>query len=141
MTTQQIKKQLVVFIFIFSSALLFAQQKNFFLTGQYTRGFVDLNLIKDNSWIKYPSYSDRAGWSQLPEEMRKKTIQEGEKYIGYVWPQITATMYLEFTRKGNRDAVDNVITKRRNVFCSLVYPGPLTTLPGFAPVCSPSFNT
>ena len=81
---------------LFFTLLANAQEKRNLLTNFSSRKLVSESICKDYSWIKYPSYSDREAWEQLPEELRKETIQEGEKYLGYDWPQITATMYLEF---------------------------------------------
>lgn len=113
------KVRFALLLILFCSST-YGQHKIFFLTSEYTRGIVDLYLIKDHSWIKYPDYSDREGWSKLPEEMRKKTIVEGEKYLGYEWPQATASMYLEFSRNGNRSLVDNITQQRRIAYITLL---------------------
>lgn len=97
-----------------------AQEKRNLLTDFFTRRFVSESICKDNSWIKYPSYNERKAWEQLPEKLRQKTIKEGEKYLGYNWPPITATMYLEFTRTGDRAIVDRAISNQRAVLRSLV---------------------
>lgn len=115
--------QKIIFIIIGSLItifLSFAQNKRNVLTNSYTRKFVSESLCKDNSWIHYPSYNDREAWAQLPEELRAKTIEEGEKYLGYDWPQVTATMYLEFTRSGDRTAVDQPNSQRSRALQALV---------------------
>ena len=115
--------QKIIFIIIGSLItvfLSFAQNKRNVLTNSYTRKFVSESLCKNNSWINYPSYNDREAWKQFPEELRRKTIEEGEKYLAYDWPQITATMYLEFTRSGDRTAVDQPNSQRRRVLQALV---------------------
>lgn len=111
--------------FIFVAGLSFtfltnAQEKRNLLTDFFTRSFVGESICKDNCWIKYPSYNEREAWTQLPENLRQETIKEGEKYLGYNWPPITATMYLEFTRTGDRAIVDRAISNRRVVLRSLV---------------------
>jgi hypothetical protein len=106
---------------LFFTLLANAQEKRNLLTNFSSRKLVSESICKDYSWIKYPSYSDREAWEQLPEELRKETIKEGEKYLGYDWPQITATMYLEFIRTGNRAIIDRAIDHRRNVLSSLVF--------------------
>lgn len=111
--------------FIFVAGLSFtfltnAQEKRNLLTDFFTRRFVGESICKDNCWIKYPSYNEREAWTQLPENLRQETIKEGEKYLGYNWPPITATMYLEFTRTGDRAIVDRAISNRRVVLRSLV---------------------
>src|SRR5690554_3408430 len=98
-----------------------AQEKRDFLTDFYTRKFVNESITIDNDWINYPAYSDRQSWSMVPEGKRNKTIEAGEKFLGYTWPAITATMYLEFTRTGNRSIVDGAISTRMGALRSLVF--------------------
>lgn len=117
-------KVLYRIIFIISGSLLTifyspAQDKRNLLTNYFTRKFVNEAIVKDNSWIIYPSYDNREAWEQLPKELREKNIQEGEKYIEYDWPQVTATMYLEFSRTGNRSIVDQTNNQRRRALQAL----------------------
>lgn len=98
-----------------------AKEKRNLLTDFYTRRFVNESIIKDYSWIRYPSYSDRESWSKIPEVIRSKIIAEGEKFLNYNWQTITATMYLEFTRSGDRGAVDRPNSERSRALHSLVF--------------------
>lgn len=91
-----------------------------FLTNTYSRKAINTSLVSDNSWIGYPAYGNRKAWAEIPEGIRKNTISNGEKYLGYQWPATTATMYLEFTRTGNRAVVDQAISTRLGVLRSLV---------------------
>lgn len=113
-------KLVVVAIGLCFTVLGNAQEKRNLLTDYFTRKFVNEAVSNDNSWIKYPSYSDRKVWEQLPETLRLSTIKEGEKYLGYDWPQIMPTMYLEFTRNGDRTAVDQPNNQRRRALQALV---------------------
>ncbi len=65
---------------------------------------IDLNksLITDNSWIKIPDYKNRQFWMNLPSNIRQEYISRAEKYLGYNWPVVKATDYLEFIRSGDR---------------------------------------
>jgi len=91
------------------------------LTERYSRAdvykFCDYNL----DWVKYPAYSDRAAWDAVPGAIRQATIEAGEKYIGYDWPNILPTMYLEFTRTGDRNVIDVAIAKRLSALRSLFF--------------------
>ena len=70
--------------------------------------------------MKYPKYKDRAAWQVFPESLRSKYISEGEKYIGYDWPAVKATEYLEFTRTGDRGAAEWPQNQRRAALQTLV---------------------
>lgn len=113
-------KIFIALLIIISPSTVFCGSKRNLLTDSYTRKFVNSVLLKDNSWITYPPYADRVGWSKIPEEIREKTIQAAEKHIGYDWPIFTATMYLEFTRTGNRSLIDQAISNRSRILQSLV---------------------
>lgn len=100
-------KKLQTLLFLLLSVVLFSlqtfgQEKRDLLTDKYSRKFLAESLQRDHQWMDYPDYKDREGWEQLPENLRKNTIREGEKYLGFDWPILKATMYLEFTRTGDR---------------------------------------
>lgn len=118
---QRFTKLLIIIFGLCLAALTNAQENRDLLTNFYTRKFVSESVSKNNSWIKYPSYYDRESWEELPETLKLNTIKTGEKYLGYEWPQITATMYLEFTRTGDRAIVDQAISSRSLALRSLVF--------------------
>lgn len=115
-----VKSVLIGFICLLVYPLAFAQQKRDLLTSNFSRKFVENSLRRDNSWINYPNYGDRAAWEALPEQKRTKTIAAGEAYLGYDWPIVKATMYLEFTRTGDRTKDAAVTSERRKAFQSLM---------------------
>jgi hypothetical protein len=89
------------------------------LSDHFTRKLLGNSLVNDFQWVKYPAYSNRNAWNKIPEGIRKSTIANGEKYLGYSWPITTASMYLEFIRTGNRAIVDGAISTRLTVLRSL----------------------
>ena len=91
------------------------------LTDTYDRAFVSKFCPYNLDWVKLPSYTDRAAWDAIPEAKRQATVTAGEKYLGYEWPSVLPTQYLEFTRNGNRAVVDNRIAQRLNALRALVY--------------------
>jgi hypothetical protein len=96
-----------------------ALEKRNLLTNTYSRKFINLSVSADYSWIGYPAYNNRKAWTEIPESIRKKTISNGERYLDYRWPATTATMYLEFTRTGNRAVVDQAIATRLGILRAL----------------------
>src|SRR5690554_5548387 len=92
-----------------------AQEKRNLLMDNFSRKFVGSVITMDDSWIGYPAYEDRESWSKIPENIKNKTIESAEQYFGYPWPNITASMYLEFSRSGDRSMVDNANSERRRV--------------------------
>jgi hypothetical protein len=65
---------------------------------------IDLKAVMktDHSWIALPGYDDRQFWEGLPDGVRKSYIAGAEKYLGYDWPAVKATDYLEIIRSGDR---------------------------------------
>ncbi|MEL7587521.1 MAG: heparinase II/III family protein [Prolixibacteraceae bacterium] len=95
-------------------------KKRNLLTSSYSRKLIYNSLSATHVWAGYPAYDNRRAWAEIPENLRKKTITNAEKYRGYNWPATRATTYLEFTRTGNRAVVDQAISTRLGIFRSLV---------------------
>ncbi len=68
----------------------------------------------------YPSYTDRVFWDSLPENWKQQYINEGEKYVDYTWPSVTASSYLRFMQDGDRKAMEEINNERRLALGSLV---------------------
>ena len=114
-------RKILLILALFISAIGFSQENRNILTTTYNRAQV-FNACENNlDWVKYPSYTDRAAWEKIPQAKRDATIAAGEKYLGFDWPNVLPSMYLEFTRTGNRAIVDNMISQRLTALRSLFY--------------------
>ena len=71
-------------------------------------------------FIPCPPASDRTAWEGLPEELKKRLIANGEKWLGYRFPSIFMTDYLEFSRTGNRSNYEKKMFERRTILNTLV---------------------
>lgn len=109
----------MIILSLFTTSAFCGEKRNL-LTDFYSRKLVGNSLGSFAAWVKYPPYSNREAWMSLPEGTRKSTIIRAEEFLGYTWPPTTATMYLEFSRTGNRAVVDGAINKRLGVLRSLV---------------------
>jgi len=116
---KRITSRICFLMFLFSMSL-FPQSNINFLTSKHSKEFILNSITQDHSWIKYPDYTDRKGWEKIPELTRQNVIEGAEKYIGYKWPSISATMYLEFTRSGNRENIEKILYKRLDILKKLV---------------------
>ena len=76
-------------------------------------------LIPKTSFRPYPTADDRAAWASLPEEVRRAQVELGETYLGYAWPSLPATLFMEFERTGNRSNFESASFARRNALASL----------------------
>lgn len=65
----------------------------------------------------YPTASDREFWD---ERCDTYYVSEAEKYLGYEWPLIRATQYMEIKKSGNRRAQENPHFARRTALSALL---------------------
>jgi hypothetical protein len=68
----------------------------------------------------YPTIKDRAAWDSLPARVRAAHIERGVEALGYAWPALPATRYLEFSRIGNRSNFEALHFDRRHTLETLV---------------------
>ncbi|WP_339924980.1 heparinase II/III family protein [uncultured Cyclobacterium sp.] len=108
---------IIGFCLVFSA---YSQENRNLLTNSLSRKQIADNLTSAKQWVNYPSYEDRDAWNQLPEEVRKAIIKEGEAYLNYDWPIIKASMYLEFTRTGDRSKDATVNSARKKALQALM---------------------
>jgi hypothetical protein len=78
------------------------------------------HMIKREQFQLFPLASDRAYWEDVPMEVRKQLIEQGESYLNYEWPIISASMMLTFARTGSLDLCDETYLKRRTALGTLV---------------------
>ncbi len=77
--------------------------------------------VKPNAVYRgLPTAADRAAWIALPDDLKAALVAEGENYLGYAYPQILATDYMEFTRTGNRVHYEDKQFARRTALDALV---------------------
>lgn len=76
------------------------------------------NKLQD--YLPFPNIDDRQAYNGLPQELRKSLIAQGEEYLGYDYPVIRATDFMNFKRSGNRVDFENLYFERRYALNSLV---------------------
>lgn len=77
-------------------------------------------LIPNQQWVPYPSYSDRAAWSQFLGEDKGAYIKRGEKMLNYEWKVVKATDYIEFERSGNRRIMEDPFGSNNGAIADLL---------------------
>ena len=77
-------------------------------------------LVAREKWHPWPTWDERSAWEALPREVRDDLVANGEKYLGYDWPALPATLFLEFARNGNRSRYEHEHFARRRALTSLV---------------------
>lgn len=73
-----------------------------------------------SSFHEYPSIDDRKAYMQLDAELKLALVQNGEQFIDFTYPTITATDFMAFTRTGNRVDYENKYFAKRKALNALV---------------------
>jgi Heparinase II/III-like protein len=79
------------------------------------------SLIPREKYQPFPLIHDRKAWDGLRAETRSGFLAAGEKNLGYKWPEMPATVFLEYARMGNRTDYENIRRTRLGALQALVY--------------------
>ncbi len=90
------------------------------LTALFTADAIHVHLLPYGAWKPYPTSQERDGWNALPEATRAELIANAETRIGAAWPELPATLYMEFKRNGNRSRYEERHFARRTMLVDLV---------------------
>ncbi len=102
------------------SGAAYGREGRFELGELYPQEKVGQVLLSREEWHPWPRCSEREAWGALPTDVREDLIANGEAYLGYEWPALPATLFLEFARNGNRSRYEAPHFARRRALTSLV---------------------
>lgn len=68
----------------------------------------------------YNPITDRETWQSLDPEWKSETLALGETYLGFTYPSISATDFMDFTRTGNRTRFEEKYFSKRRALDALV---------------------
>lgn len=68
----------------------------------------------------FPTIEDRKAYEGLPLKLRQTLVSQGEACLGYQYPVIRATDFMNFKRTGNRVSFENLYFERRYALNTLV---------------------
>lgn len=78
------------------------------------------HLLPHGEWSPYPKASNREAWGDLSKRQRSTLIRDGEKSLGYGWPSLTASTFLDYRRTGSRKPYDDLFNDRRQRLAALI---------------------
>ncbi len=84
------------------------------LTTHRDRSWLENHLVQGTKWVPYPTIEDRAGWAQVPADVRRAIIESAEQVKDKPWAQLTATLALNYWRNGNRSEYGNLRAERQS---------------------------
>lgn len=102
------------------SSISFAQPPTSILSKKYRASKLKKIIPVPDQWRPVPKASQRDAWQSLPPQVQKQLINRAKKYKNYTWPDLPATLFLEFARTGNRVKYQQARDARRDALCNLV---------------------
>ena len=109
-----------VIVATISLSAAIAGESRFKLGEVYPQERIAKVLIPREQWPPWPRWSDRNAWESLPEPVRKDLIANGERHLHCDWPDLPATLFLEYAREGNRSRYEHEHFARRTVLTDLI---------------------
>ncbi|OHB68830.1 MAG: hypothetical protein A2Y77_11705 [Planctomycetes bacterium RBG_13_62_9] len=109
-----------MFLTVISLGAAATKETRFKLRELYPQDKIEKVLIPRDQWRPWPKWSDRQRWEGLPEPVRKDLIANGEEYLGYDWPDLPATLFLQYAREGNRSRYEREHFARRTALTNLI---------------------
>ncbi|MBN1506935.1 MAG: heparinase II/III family protein [Sedimentisphaerales bacterium] len=103
-----------------SLSTVMAGDARFKLRELYPQEKVAKVLIPRQQWHPWPRWSERKAWGALPEPVRKDLIANGEQHLRKSWPDLPATLFLEYAREGNRSRYEHEHFARRTALTDLI---------------------
>lgn len=90
------------------------------LTSRYSLSTVESALVAPGTWHPLPTVSERSAWEGIPEAVRTAHIAAAESLLATPWPSLTAGLFLEFARTGNRSNYQRILFSRRERLATMV---------------------
>jgi hypothetical protein len=87
---------------------------------RYTLDHLSTLLVPQTEWHPYPTIMEREAWALLPAAVRARHTAAGEALLGYDWPPLPATLFLQYARVGNRRNYETPHFERRAALGRLV---------------------
>jgi len=77
-------------------------------------------LLARDAWRPVPPIGDRDGWARLAPGLRNRIVARGERALKDPIPALPATLFLDYTRTGNRGRFESAMFARRDRLQTLV---------------------
>lgn len=90
------------------------------LAERFSLETVRNSLVPPGAWRPYPAAADRDAWEGLPADQKADLVADGESLLGTSWPELKATLFMEFARNGNRSRYQKESYDRRKMLIRLV---------------------
>ena len=76
-------------------------------------------LLPREKFTPFPTIGERGAWEAVPSDIREAALAAGRENSGAAWTDLPATLFLEYTRNGNRSRFQSASFGRRRRLASL----------------------
>ena len=90
------------------------------LSGYWDPEKISEIILSPGEWSPYPSIGEREAWEGLPGDLKGAFIRAGEEALEFEWPNLPATVFMEFHLNGNRENFQGLQNDRRHALSALV---------------------
>ena len=90
------------------------------LAADWPAARLERALPARDAWHPVPAIGDRAGWVSVSPGLRARIVARGEKALADPIPPLPATLFLDYTRTGNRGRFESAMFDRRDRLHALV---------------------
>jgi hypothetical protein len=90
------------------------------LAERFPLDFIRQSLVPPGTWTPYPRITDRDTWTGLPDQRQRELVADGESLLRTSWPELKATLFMEYQRDGNRTRYQEASYERRKMLIRLV---------------------
>ena len=97
-----------------------AWEKRDLLRNSTNLSLLKEQLVLNQKWVIYPSYSNRKGWDDFTGSAKESIIKRGETALNYQWQLVKATDYLQFDRTGERYGMETIYNANSTAFADLM---------------------
>lgn len=80
----------------------------------------NLYVSELKTYTPFPVFSDRRAYEALPNDIKLKLVQNAESYLDYSFNAIPITVFMEYSRNGNRSNFEMMNFKKRHALNALI---------------------
>jgi hypothetical protein len=106
----------LIVLSIFNAHTLFSQRS--LISNELAR--IGADKMVSATFHQFPHYDEREQWNSIPDSYKNKIIRNADKYIGFDWPTLKASLFLEFSKTGNRSHYEHFSEMRRGILGTLL---------------------
>jgi len=84
------------------------------LAAEWPLDKISAVLVSRDAWHPVPAIQGRDRWAALAPRLRERLVARGEKALASLIDPLPATLFLDYTRSGNRRRFEDVMFDRRD---------------------------